>query len=130
MFSLIHFLFTLFKIAMLASLYATIILLILIILNKSINSSLLKNWMNRKLLIWWLNGFIVSVGLLFFSLSYWGNHGFGDSSRIPIGDNQTIHSIDGISYFNPTQGGQELINTYSIKNNHICAKQNNFILCV
>lgn len=124
MFVLIHLLFTLFKIAIQASVYAVITLLLIYVLSKSIQSDILNKIMRRKFFAWWLTGSTFSIGLFFFSLSYWGYHGFGDSSRIPIGFGQDIKNVDGFTFFNPTSSiGQESIQSFQIENNYLCARQ-------
>ena len=57
----------------------------------------------------------IAVGLFAFSFSYWGNHGLGDSSRIPIGNWQTISNINWTEYARlenqTTQAGNEIETT-------------------
>ena len=40
--------------------------------------------------LWFLSGLIFSVGLFLFMMTYWGNHGLGDNSRVPVGHFQLV----------------------------------------
>lgn len=127
MFALFHLILTLIKISIQASIYATILFLILYLLNKNWEKKIINKWMERKLLTWWIIGLVFSVGLFCYSFTYWGNHGFGDSARIPIGYGQTIYNGDGVwTYFYADlsrRNDQYEISEYEIKNNKLCASQ-------
>ena len=127
MFGLIHLIFMLIKIAIQASVYASLTFIIIYVLSKTTEIVRIKKWMNRKLLTWWLTGLIYSIGLFFYAFSYWGNHGLGDSARIPIGNDLAIHNIDGAwTYFYTDPGNsynQIQINEFALIENKICAKK-------
>jgi hypothetical protein len=127
MFALGHFIFMLVKIALLSSVYATLMVTVMYVFSKVTKSERLKRWIDKKFVTWWLTGLSFSVGLLIFSFSYWGNHGVGDSSRIPVGHGQVIHNGDGVwTYFYPNLDkprNQKRINNFVIKGDRLCAEQ-------
>lgn len=90
-----HFIFELIKISILGCIYATFILLTF----KVIGQNKPKNWFNqvskKKLRLWFLSGFSISLALFVFMFSYWGDHGLGDSARIPIGYWRAIQETNG-----------------------------------
>ncbi|MFC0878945.1 hypothetical protein ACE01N_20290 [Saccharicrinis sp. FJH2] len=81
--------------------------------------------MNKKFKTWSVIGLFFSIGLFFYAFTYWGNHGLGDSYRIPVGHRQVIYNGDGVwTYFkvevqNKLQ--QKHINEFAIKNDKLCA---------
>ncbi|MCX6180421.1 MAG: hypothetical protein NT150_00645 [Bacteroidetes bacterium] len=127
MFAIAHLIFMLLKIAILAVAYATIVLIVLYILSKTTKLKLAEKWMQSKFLTWWLTGLIFSIVLFFYAFSYWGNHGLGDSSCIPVGYGQTIYCGDGVyTYFYENPDGssyQRHINNFSISDEYLCAEQ-------
>ncbi len=129
MFTLIHFMFMLFKIALLATAYATLTFFFLYIIVKKIDVRLIKKWMVNKFRTWCLIEFIYSVALFIFSFTYWGNHGLGDSSRVPVGFGQAIHNGDGDwTYFYPDQQKpfeQKRISNFLISKGKLLAEKGN-----
>lgn len=127
MFVLFHFIFMLIKIAIQATVYATLTFIIMYVLSKTTEIGIIKKWMNRKFLTWWVTGLTFSIGLFFFAFSYWGNHGLGDSARLPVGHGQAIHNGDGVwTYFYPDLEktyNQLHINDFALKDDKICAEQ-------
>ncbi len=95
---LIHFVFELIKISILASIYATLLLLIFLIIGKFKPNSLIKQMTEKKSTFWVLSGFFISIGLFFFMFTYWGNHGLGDGPRIPIGHGITVENVNWTEY--------------------------------
>jgi hypothetical protein len=94
MFVLGHLLFELFKISILSSIYAVLIVVIL----KSLAKYSGKNWIikvsKKTFRLWLVSGFIFSVFLFSMLFSYWGNHGLGDHAVIPVGYGKTVEQID------------------------------------
>ena len=80
-----HFVFMVFKIAILASIYALITLVLLSLLAKFYKVDYFTKILRNKKLSWFGLGFIISTLLLIYSFTYWGNHGLGDSARVPVG---------------------------------------------
>lgn len=95
----IHFIFELVKIALLSSFYAFILLMLI----KLYGSFRPKSWLynlTRKEAKFWRKSFVVIYLILFiWQFTYWGNHGLGDSARIPIGYGKDIRQINGLFTF-------------------------------
>ena len=92
--ALSHFIFVLTKIVILASIYAGLLLFLF----RNIYISNPENWFqritaNRKPFLC-ISGAIISILLFIWMFTYWGNHGFGDSARIPIGYGIAIENIN------------------------------------
>jgi len=87
---LFHFGFVLLKISILGCLYGTFPLLIFIII-RLFKPKLLGHISRIKFKIWFYSGLIISFALLIFMFTYWGNHGLGDTSTIPIGHSKVIN---------------------------------------
>ena len=99
---LFHFIFELVKIAILASIYALILLFIFRQINKSNSESWFQKATSNKKRFWFITGAIISFLLFGWMFTYWGNHGLGDSARIPIGNNKEIEQINGTwSFISP-----------------------------
>ena len=93
-----HFIFQLIKIAILASIYATLLMLILLIVGKYKSTEFLKSLKTKKIQYWFSFGFFISIALFVFSFTYWGNHGLGDGPIIPIGHFVTIENTNWTEY--------------------------------
>lgn len=86
---MIHLIAELIKIAILSSIYSVVILFIFKFFSKKqING--LRNYVKNWLRI----GTIISVLLFIFMFTHWGNHGFGDSARIPLKKGLVLDNID------------------------------------
>ncbi|MBR9922815.1 MAG: hypothetical protein GYB31_18465 [Bacteroidetes bacterium] len=112
--ALFHLIFEFIKISILASAYAAIFLLVFILWGKISPN----NWTQR------VNahrrGFCYTFGLGIFIIlfcwmfTYWGDHGLGDSARIPIGYAKEINEINGNqAYINLKDSEDEMINIES-----------------
>lgn len=76
---LFHFIFQLIKIGILASIYASILIGIILIVGKFKKTEYLERVKLEKGKSWFSFGFLISIGLFIFSFTYWGgNHGLGD----------------------------------------------------
>lgn len=95
---LFHFIFELVKIAILASFYAFLILLVFQGIAKYKPGSWFDKNSRKKLRLWFLSGLIFSLSLFIYMFSYWGNHGLGDGPRIPIGHGLTIDNTNWTEY--------------------------------
>lgn len=91
---LFHLVFVLFKIALLASIYAAVLVGIVSLLGKMRPDGNFGERRKKKMKTWWGYGFIISVGLFFYFFSYWGNHGLGDSALVPVGYFKKMEAID------------------------------------
>jgi len=111
---LFGFIFEIIKIGFLASVYSFIILFIF----RKIGKTKLNNWLNKRLknsiIFWFINGALISISLFIWTFTYWGEHGFGDYSRIPIGNAKQIEQIDGYwTYITPKGHKFEVFTIYS-----------------
>ena len=95
---LFHFVFQLIKIGILASIYASILIGILLIIGKFKKTEYLERIKLAKRKSWFSFGFLISIGLFIFSFTYWGNHGLGDGPMIPIGHWKTIENTNWTEY--------------------------------
>jgi len=111
-----HFIFELFKIAILSAAYATILLWIKFALN-------LKKGGTRFSWSKFFRIYLILYSVLFlFSFTYYGDHGLGDECKIPLGHGETMSSADLDAYFAPKEGGNLIdIKSYLISNNDLCA---------
>jgi len=106
--------FELVRIALIATVYSTIIFLLKIIYTK-IKPGSLKQIKFRKI-------YLFAVALLFvFSFTYYGDHGLGDDSYLPLGHGQTMEASDGYAFFSP-RGVQQTVSvdSFVIKRNMLC----------
>ncbi len=109
--TLIHFIFEIFKIYFLGAMYTTLIYFaIRWIFDK--NSAFYQFFSNvNKTMLWFTTWAIICLILFVYMFSYYGNHGLGDSSRIPIANHNVLYQIDLSSYIEDKRG-----NTYNIDN--------------
>ena len=91
---LFHFVFIIFKIAILSIVYASIIFALLILINNILTINWLKLIISnqRKLMLKLV--LMISILLFIWLFTYWGDHGLGDSFRIPIGNDYAITAIN------------------------------------
>lgn len=94
----IDFIVTLFKIAVLSSIYAFLIFWIFKFIRKTKPNSWFDKVSSRKLRFWITSGSCISVGLLLFLFTYWGFHGLGDGPRIPIGHGVIVDNTNWDEY--------------------------------
>ncbi|OOQ59250.1 hypothetical protein BC343_28425 [Mucilaginibacter pedocola] len=65
----------------------------------------------------------VAVLLFVFMFTYYGDHGLGDDSRIPLGHGKAIEASDGYPYFKPDkQQGELHIGNFSVAGDNFCAE--------
>lgn len=83
---LFHFIFQIFKIFILGSIYGFLILIIYQIISKKRIQSKMKFWV--------LSTFSIFIFFFWYMFSFWGNHGMGDSARIPVGNNFAVENIN------------------------------------
>jgi len=95
---LFHFIFELIKISILGSIYATLILFIFLKVAKRKPESWLAKVSKKKLRLWFLSGLFISIGLLLFMFTYWGDHGLGDGPKIPIGNGLVVDNTNWTEY--------------------------------
>lgn len=120
---LFHLFFELIKISILGTIYATLTLIIILVIGNYKSESWFARVSNRKLKSWFLFGFIISIGLFVFMFSYWGDHGLGDSARVPIGHFQAVNQINGVDTYIEVEKYDELeINDFTFDENNLFAE--------
>lgn len=102
--ALFHLLFTLIKIAILASGYATLTLVAFRIIGHDKPESWFYRVSRRKWRLWFRSGFFISLGLFVFMCTHFGNHEFGDMARVPVGHWRAIHDVDGVQAYIEEEG--------------------------
>ena len=122
---LFHFVFQLIKIGILASIYASILIGILLIIGKFKKTEYLERIKSEKIKSWFSFGFLISIGLFIFSFTYWGNHGLGDGPMIPIGHWETIENTNWTEYGylqgQKTSDENEIETTkFKVRNHKLC----------
>jgi hypothetical protein len=112
----LHFLFVVFKSCILALIYTPIIWLLWVLILKACKRYTGFKW--YKLIAVYK---IVGILLLVFSFTYYGNHGLGDDSRIPLGYGEAMRESDTFAYFVP-KGKPEQINVqaFLVKGDNLC----------
>ncbi|WP_153796730.1 hypothetical protein [Foetidibacter luteolus] len=117
------------NIFLLSSIYATIVLVTLLILSKTTTWHWVKSIVNKKLRFWLFTHLVISVGLFIYSFSYWQNTGIGGHSQIPIGYGEYIQNEDfEMTYFSPSDNSalptqtEFAIDNYKISGNILCAE--------
>jgi len=131
MFALIGLIALTIKITILATVYATLTLVVLYLISKTTRKIWLARLMGNKLLFWFCTGFIFTVALFIYAFSYWGYSGLGDYSCIPIGNGFVVSSIDALenSWFEPDKekySRQADIINFAIKKNTLCGEFTGF----
>ncbi|GAB3289781.1 hypothetical protein ACFQT0_08910 [Hymenobacter humi] len=118
--------FTLLKVSLQASVYATLLLsLARVTAAFAPTSWLAKSSANSKR-FWWRSGFAASIVLFLIANTRWGDHGLGDYSRIPLGHGLAMEQINGtMVYFEPvtTRDHEEII-SYKVADDALYAKAN------
>jgi len=96
--ALFHLVFVLIKIAILAGIYTMMLLFIFRQVNKSNTESWFQKITSNKRKFRLTSGAIISIILFIWMFTYWGNHGFGDFARIPIGNGYVVKNINWTEY--------------------------------
>jgi hypothetical protein len=125
---LFGFVLTLLKIAIQASVYATVARWLARLADaRQVNSALVRA--SRAGRQFWRRSFVVAYGALFlFSCTYWGDHGLGDHARLPIGHGEAVEELNGIeTYFEAEpplklSTDQPFIDTFQVTNDILCGQ--------
>lgn len=91
----IHGLFTIVKLAVLGSIYATAALCIAICIALVQPHSWISRAVQQKVKFWFISGAAMSAALVLFATTHWGTHGFGDSAKLPLWYGRTICAVNG-----------------------------------
>ncbi len=120
-----HLIFELFKIVVLASVYSLIIFYFLHSIGKYFPGSWFDRVSQKKLRLWFLSCLVISLLLFVYMFTYWGDHGLGDSARIPLGNGKAVDQINGtMTYITPTGYESEMltIDEFAVTKKYLFAK--------
>lgn len=120
---LFHFIFELIKISILGCIYATLTLVTFKIIGRYTPDSWFDRISKKKVRLWLLSGLIISVGLFLFMFTYFGDHGLGDSARVPVGHFKVVRQINGSDTFLQNSKGDQLgIRNFTFDHNNLYAE--------
>ena len=118
-----HFIFELIKISILGCIYATLTLVTFKIIGHYKPDSWFDKVSKKKLRLWFLSGLVISVGLFLFMFTYFGDHGLGDSARVPIGHFKVVRQINGSdTYLQNSKGDQLGITNFDYDSDRLYAE--------
>jgi hypothetical protein len=130
MFGIFGLILSLIIIVIYSIVYSVLVLIILYTFSKLTRIGWLKKMMKFRLLTFLALWTVFGIAFLFYHFSYWQDSGFGDSYKIPIGNNYQVSNIDGVStYFEDSKSGggrQAFLTNFSIANNKLCANFQGF----
>lgn len=84
------------KISILASIYAALVVWACKIIGKFQPGSWFYRASRKRLKLWFYSGTFIALALLIFMFTYWGDHGLGDSARIPVGHSCAVEQTNGM----------------------------------
>jgi hypothetical protein len=122
--------FTLLKVAIQASAYATLLLILIRMWAAFSPDSGLAKFASNGKRVWWRSGLTASLVLCLIANTPWGNHGLGDYARIPLGHGLAMEELNGTTaYFEPvsiieTSDVITEVVSYQVFNDVLCAKTN------
>ena len=122
---LFHFIFQLIKIGILASIYSAFLIGIIMIIRSFKSTEYLERVKKEKKKYWFVFGLLISIGLFIYSFTYWGNHGLGDSARIPIGNFKEVGETNGTdAYIEPENYpyGAMMVHSFTKSDNFLTGK--------
>ncbi|HTI60125.1 hypothetical protein [Mucilaginibacter sp.] len=119
MFTLFHFGFEIFKIAIQAAVYALTILTLKFVLTEIIKNDSLRLIKFKPVYL------SVSALMLVFSFTYYGDHGLGDEANIPLGHWKSMNSTDGNPYFALKPDSEVNVDSFLVRNEHLCFVSDN-----
>ena len=122
---LFHFIFQLIKIGILASIYSALLIGIMMIIRSFKSTEYLERMKKEKKKYWFVFGLLISIGPFIYSFTYWGNHGLGDSARIPIGNFKEVGETNGTdSYIEPENYpyGAMMVHSFKKSDNFLTGK--------
>ncbi|MDB5121406.1 MAG: hypothetical protein JWN56_2624 [Sphingobacteriales bacterium] len=118
--SLFHFIFELVKIAALACFYSSIVLLFFIALGYLKSNCWFDRMVKDKYRFWSRGSLYISIALFVFMWTYWGDHGLGDNSVVPVGHFKTVE-YGGGAHITPKLEGQVSFQTFAIDDKRLYA---------
>ena len=122
--ALIHLVLELIKTAILGSLYATLALWIFRAVGRRKPGGWCDRVSKRKFGFWLLGGFVISIGLLAYLFTC-GDHGLGESARVPVGHSKAALQLDGRIGWIETSEGQVNIGDFAVEKGKLFAETGN-----
>jgi len=127
---LFGFVFTLIKIALQASAYATAATWLVGLAAARRPTSVLKHLGRDGWQVWQRSFMVACVVLFGFSCTYWGDHGLGDSARLPLGHGEELVALNGDeTYFTgqtpfgvSDMGGAQQIDKFRVADEILCGQ--------
>ena len=92
--TLLHGIFTLVKIGVLALAYGFIFFIAFQVIVKRFRQDVYEGYREQKWKLYKWCYIAAYAGLLLFSFTYWGNHGLGDSAKVPVGYRHVVSAIN------------------------------------
>ena len=119
--SLGHFIFELIKITILGFIYSTILCFIYKNIPKNKKTEWSEKLLKSKKTLW----LYISIFLLFYMFTPYGNHGLGDSARIPISLTKEISNINWTNYgrlngIKSTERNDIYLTQFKVEKNILC----------
>ncbi len=102
--TLFHFVFELIKVSILGGFYSALVLGVFKLIAHYYPNSHFGKFVRNETKLWFRTSLLISLGLCIFMFTYWGDHGLGDSARIPIGFGREVNQIDASSTFIQPRG--------------------------
>ena len=118
---LFHFIFELIKISILASIYATLVIITIKLIGHFKPSSWFTRVLKNGRRLWINSGLIVSIGLFIYMFTYFGDHGLGDSSKVPVGHFKVV-KYGSYSYLQNNSGEQVGISNFTFDSHRLYAQ--------
>lgn len=123
----LHAIFSLVKLAVLGSIYATLTLFIAKIIGRVRPNNWISKAAQQKIKFWFGSGATISAGLFLFAMTHWGNHAFGDTARLPLQYSKAIYEMNGSqSYIKDIdyKDGDLWIRAFAITKNFVVGRTN------
>jgi len=120
---LFHFIFELIIISILGTIYATISFITILIIGKFKSESWFARVSKKKFKLWFLSGLFISTCLFLYMFSYWGDHGLGDTSKVPIGHFRVVNEINSHDVYIENEKNKQLeIKNFAYDNDNLYAQ--------
>jgi len=75
---------------------------------------------------YWLIYSCVYCLMIIYSFTYFGNHGLGDQSYLPLGHQQSMYATDGYAFFTFKDTSQTIsVDSFLVKNDSVCMESAN-----
>ena len=117
-----HFAFELLKIGLLSCFYGLVILSLALLIDKLVKVDYFTKLLKSKFKFWESSVKIIYVLLFIFMFTYWGDHGLGDDSYLPVGNFGVVYQSDEFDYLEDKHGTQLNISNFTYDANNLYAE--------